>query len=120
MVISLYLHPPYPSSRQQTSVRRVLRTLRETLVQHGARLVVTQLDDLVDETCFVQSSFLNPEVPMTRVGVLEEDLPTLRSALDEFMSHQTPVNVTRKDVEIENPPWRKNDTDDGEEVKERK
>ena len=50
----------------------------------------------------LQFSLLNPEVVLTRVGVFEEHLPVLESALNDFMNRQLP-GVTRKDVKVADP-----------------
>ena len=88
---------PSPSSPE-----RVLAALLQSLDYRGVRLLLTQTADLLDEEAFLQSSLLNPEAALTRVGVFEENLPALLSALDDVMNRNF-SNVSRKDIRVADP-----------------
>ena len=107
------LDPNLSSAWKTDSPAVILEALHSALAGRSVRLIITQFYDLVEASSFLRSSFLNPDVPMTRVGVFEEDLPQLRSALDEFMRRKI-VGVTRKDVWQEDPRRWRNQIADGE------
>ena len=88
--------------------KRTLLTLLRSLRSRGARLLLTQTIDLLDEETFLRSSLLNLEVALTRVGVLEENLPALLRALDDLMSHNF-TNASRKDIRSTDPRANKKD-----------
>ena len=81
---------------------RTLFALLRSLRSRGARLLLTQMIDLLDEEAFLRFSLLNPEVAITRLGVLEENLPALLMALDDLMSHNF-TNASRKDIHSTDP-----------------
>ena len=85
-----------------SSTERVLFTLLRSLRSHGARLLLTQTVDLLDEEAFLRSSLLNQDVALTRVGVLEENLTALLNALDDVMGRNF-TNVSRKDIRAIDP-----------------
>ena len=90
---------------------KALIALFHSLSSAGTRLILTQTENLIDEAAFVTSSLLKPEVPMTRVGVFEEDFPTLLKALNALMARKM-EGVTRKDVRMVDPrAWTETKTD---------
>jgi hypothetical protein len=64
-----------------------LNFLLDKLVRSGLQLVLTQSQDLVIEKDFVKSKFLNIDEPVTRLGVLGENLILFESTVEKILRY---------------------------------
>ena len=91
-----------PPAGSSSIVESHLHAIYQLLQSHSARLILTQTEDLLDESSFLESSFFNPTVSVTRVGVFEEDFAPVLAALDQLMQRHL-AGISRKDVKIVDP-----------------
>lgn len=83
------------------TVAQILQELLDELERCKVELLVTQSEDLVSESEFVSTVFLNADEPVARVGVLAENLELFNATLNGFLRHCP--RIARKEIEAKDP-----------------